>query len=454
MPDRAVLVVGTTPDYIDWIRTHYPGRALFVTDRAARMRATEPAPAERDEVLTDLTRPEQVLGDVRRHLAHWNLSPAGITCYDCESMLLAAELALTFSLSYPGPDAIRACRSKLLAKQLWRNAGVTCPAAALVENAADAVRFLAAAGGAAVLKPLSGSGSELVFICRSTEECRTAFATIAERLPASRNRRMYARESVGDASPDPQRAFVMEEYVAGPEYSCDFILEPEGVRIVRIARKLMARDASPGTTLAYEIPAQLPAGLPIEHLQAQLAAGARSLGLQRAIVMTDFILRDARAYLIEMTPRPGGDCLPPLIRQSCGLDMLGAALDFAAGERIAIPPPDRWQPRVGLRIIARQAGTLEGIDDRLLKNDARVQECVCTVSPGHRVSLPPLDYDSRILGYVIFTPASPESIERESLELAGLIAIHLRDATRGDVPAGDPGPTEGSEGHGEGSQEA
>jgi hypothetical protein len=47
MPDKRLLVVGTTSDYIDHICTRYPGRALFVTDPAERAAALEKEPAGR-----------------------------------------------------------------------------------------------------------------------------------------------------------------------------------------------------------------------------------------------------------------------------------------------------------------------------------------------------------------------------------------------------------------------
>jgi biotin carboxylase len=426
MAGRPVLVVGTTSDYIDWIREHHPGRALFVTDRAERAAAREPAPALDEEVLTDLARPEQALTDLRSHLARGAITPGGVTAYDCESMLLASRIASEFALPYPASASIRACRSKLLSKELWQRAGVPCPTVARVACADDAERFFERAGGAVVLKPLTGSGSELVFVCRTRAQCREAYQTIAANIHASRNRRMYALESADPDDPDPQRVFVIESFVEGVEYSSDFILDEQGVRILRIARKVMARDASPGTTLAYEVPAALPDAIDPQRLRAQLAAAAHSLGLQRAMIMVDFIVRGDRALLIEMTPRPGGDCLPPLIRRSGGLDTLGAALDFAARRPVRLPAPEAWRRLAGLRILARRDGVIDALDDRLLRADPRVLECVCKVGPGHRVSVPPADYDSRILGHVIFAPSAPVDLEPECRQLAGLIDIRWR----------------------------
>jgi len=59
--------------------------------------------------------------------------------------------------------------------------------------------------------------------------------------------------------PDPRRTFAIEEFVAGDEYSCDFVLDRGRAEIIRTAHKLPATDMAVGTILAYEVPAALPA---------------------------------------------------------------------------------------------------------------------------------------------------------------------------------------------------
>lgn len=447
MPEERVLVVSTTADYIDWIRTHFPDRALFLTEARHRAAARTPLPHPSEELLFDAGQPAPaVLVALRQHLAGWPMRLTGVACFDCESMLLASHLARALRLPYPSPEAVTAARSKLRSKELWQAAGLPCPAVARVASEEEAIAALARLR-TAVLKPLTGSGSELVFFCRSAEDCRTAFRTIRERIRTTRNARMYARQSVGEEGPDPREVFLMEAFVEGEEYSSDFLLDSAGARIVRIARKVMAPEISPGTALAYELPAAPPPPLDEETLAAQLAAAARALGLERALVMADFIVAQGRAWLIEMTPRPGGDCLPPLILRSSGLDMLGLELDVAAGLPPRIPPRADWKRLAGVRIIARKAGILEGIDDRLLRDDPRVLECRCTASPGQRVSLPPRDYDSRILGHVLFAPATEGDLASECRQLADRVRIEIR----AEAPEPAP-PTAGRGDQGEGSR--
>jgi hypothetical protein len=149
------------------------------------------------------------------------------------------------------------------------------------------------------------------------------------------------------------------------------------------------------------------------------------MDLNRALCMVDFIVDESVAYLLEMTPRPGGDCLPQTIFQSCGLDMLGLALDFAEKKPIALPAASSWVKLVGLRLMAKKSGIIKNIDDRELRQDSRVKELHLKRRPEQRVALPPDDYDSRLLGHVIFKPATTQSIEDECTELESKLGVEI-----------------------------
>jgi len=448
MPDERVLIAGTTSDYIDLIQRRYPGRVLFLTDRVHRAGAPEPAPGPADEVLSDLADPATVMADLRAHLRSHGIRLAGITCYDCDSLMLAAQLGQELGLPYPTPAAVAACRSKSACKDLWQAAGVPCPAATEITTLEEAAAFLDRTGSPAVLKPVDGSGSELVFLCRTAGDLTEAYGRIQARHaaaipPSSPIPRLVPPPAPGSPAPaagagEPgagspptsagervtrlPRSFVIEEYVEGPEYSADFLLDEHGCRIVRVASKIMA-PAPLGTALAYELPADPPAPLTLAALARVFERAARSLGLERTPGMIDFIVRAGEPVLLEIAPRPGGDCLPPLIRASSGLDMLGLAIDFAARRELVIPQPAQWRPLVGLRLLAPRGGIVARFDDQELRADPRVIECSLTRRPGHCVTLPPCDYDSRVLGYVVFAPEPARPVTEQCRELSALLRI-------------------------------
>ncbi len=423
-----VLVIGTTSDYIDIIHRRFPSRVVFVTDPLERERAKEPQPSSAGEVLCPLDQPEEGLARIRRHLTHYGLWASGVACFDCESMPLAAFIANKLSLSYPSAEAIVTCRSKYISKQCWERAGLSCPASRQIETAEQAVQFLGLCRRQkAVLKPLTGSGSELVFVCKTADECILAFDIMRDRLAGQSAARMYAPYEYGGLRVDPRRTVVMEEWVEGPEYSCDFMIDGDKIEVIRIAKKWLQPELTPGTVLAYQLPETVP-GMTNGALEQQLRAAAQAVGIDRALCMVDFIMEDNRMVLIEIAPRPGGDCLPPLIRSSCGLDILALALDFAEQRPVSIPPASQWQRRVGLRFFTAQSGVITAIDTDAVSSDPRVLEVSLKRGPGQRVLQPPESFESRMLGYAIFQPSASENIEADCRAIDAKLNVKIAAA--------------------------
>jgi hypothetical protein len=57
---------------------------------------------------------------------------------------------------------------------------------------------------------------------------------------------------------------------------------------------------------------------------------------------------------------------------------------------------------MALRIHARKSGILKAIHSRNLASEPRVKQIHLIRKPGHRIILPPDEYDSWLLGHVIF----------------------------------------------------
>ena len=419
-----ILVVGTTADYIEILRQKKPDRCLFLTSRIERNRAFEDLPGPEEECLFPPDAgPCDMIPALEDHLTSWRINLAGIVCYDCETMSTAAVLAQHFRLPYPSPETVENCRNKHRCKEIWSAAGIPCPRSAQFSSPGEATAFLQSTGGPVVLKPLRGSGSEWVFRCDTEKACGDAARHILDRIGRYGDRRMYGEEPwTAATSMAPVRATV-EEYASGMEYSCDLLMDGPDARIIRLARKIPASGQSFGTTLAYEIPGSLPEALTHDELTRILERAARSLGIERAICMVDFIFRDGTPLLLEMTPRPGGDCLPFLILQASGFDILQASLDLALGRTVQIPGAGRWEHLIGLRLFADQPGIVAAMDIRLLERDPRVREVCVHRRPGHRVVLPPDDYDARLFGHAVFAPECMHDLEAECAELSRLLRI-------------------------------
>jgi biotin carboxylase len=416
-----VLVVGTTGDYIDYLRNRRPNQSLFLTDCEIRRQAREPAPGPEEEALAPLADSEQSLEILLRFLERSDIRIEGVACFDCESMELASLAAASLGLSYPSTQAVRNCRDKYLTKTLWSRAGLLCPSTESVGSASEAIRFWDRVRGPCVLKPATGSGSELVFRADTPEQVKERFHLIEYELAQRENTRMFLNTAGGAAR------IVIEEMVEATEYSCDFIIEKNDVRVLRLARKLLADRGPLGTVLGYFVPASLPQGVEMTVFERTLLKSARCLGIERSICMLDFWVRDSEVILLELSPRPGGDCLPSLLRYACNMDILTMALDFAAGRRIGLEPEKPASPHVGLRLYAPGGGTarIGSLDDLLADN--RVKEVKLYREQFHKVRMPPDDYTSWLLGHVIFAPRETQDIYRQCEDIRGLLHITMEE---------------------------
>ncbi len=413
-----ILVVGTTSDYVELLRQSNPNRALYLSSQAERNRAVEPLPQPWEEITCDLDDDVSlILQRIHDHLKRWNHSLDGVACFDCESMELAASLARGLSLRYPSVESIALCRDKFASKSIWQKNGVPCPRHRLVQSADGVFNFLQEIDSPCVIKPLSGSGSELVFVCSSRKDCEKGTQMILGGLADRKNTRLYNKSD---------SLFMAEEFVAGHEFSCDFAIKDGRAEILRLTKKIKYTAKPFGTINGYMLTDWLNAGLNQEELSAVLQHGSAVLGIGEAICMVDFVVDQGKIMLLEITPRPGGDCIPFLLSRTRGFDILGYSLDFAQ-RRAAAPPINALSADdlVALRLHAGMSGEIVTINSSRLHQDPRIQEVYLIRSAGHRVLMPPSDYDSWYLGYLLFKPYSDVPVEQQCCELRKLLELEM-----------------------------
>ncbi len=413
------LVVGTTPDYVDWLRRSCPGKGLFLTDLDSRRISKYPSPSPGEEIVCDLSDYDLVTTVLQRHLKREGLNLDGVASYDCESMELAAVIAGQYALPYPSVQAINNCRNKYISKTIWQKNSLPTPKARVVKSANEAAVFQKELGADCVLKPLSGSGSELIYSCRTEFQCKQNFRKIKNGLLLRSDHRLYKPLS----SDHP--LILSEERIGGTEYSCDFIRDNGHLTIIRLTKKIIAPETHFGTALGYLLEPSLPDEINEYEFRYILDKCAEVLGLGRAFCMLDFLVDRGRIVLLELTPRPGGDCLPFLLRHALNLDILKLFLDFSSGIPLSLPLPCIENPFLALRIHASKSGVLRRVDTEQIKRNPRVREIYLIHSQGDIIKLPPDDYDSWVLGHIIFEPDPEIDIAAQCQSLVEELVIEV-----------------------------
>ena len=428
---RPVLVVGTTPDYHARLYNDWAKPLLFLTDlRFKNHPALRCIP--RSEILfASLDLHEKTIQQTLAFLASGKFGVSGVACFDCESLLLAARLASRLGLSFPPWQAIARSRNKFEARRTWTATGINSPYACLCSDVEETVRFFHSHEENIVLKPISGSGSELLFHCAKEDQLRSAVATLERELPLRRANPLFAPFpgpfQAGDI--DPCRSWIAEEFVSGEEFSCDFVFKGDKIFLVRETGKVKASDKPFGSVLAYTYPPMYPEGFEKERLLEVLKIAVLSLGFHGGFFMADYILRQGLPVLIELTPRPGGDSIPDLAKIAAGCDTLGLYLDFVTG---AFEPPRhvfmRPESYASINLFAPKEGKIRKLDGSRITSLPHVKMLFFKKTEGDRVILPPKDYDNRLLGHCIVALGPGADLVQECRRLEDLLVVTIDES--------------------------
>jgi len=428
--NRSVLIVGTTPDYVLKLFERYSRSLLFLTDiRFQEDPLLRGLPSSR-QAFASLGNVDEACRKTHEFLKTQSTPPKGIGCFDCDSLLLASRLGSELGLRFPGWEAIARCRSKFESKKAWTRHGVPSPAAAVVSSFAETMGFFERNGRSMVLKPLAGSGSELLFHCRNDSDVSRAVTVLEEELPKRKRNPLFRPfpDPVGGSLIDPCACWVAEEFISGPEFSCDFVLHDEEVFFIRETGKIKATDKPFGSVLAYTFPPRYPAGFQKRVLKEVLKKATKSLGFDWGFFMVDYILHEGSPVLIEMTPRPGGDSIPVLVKASTGLDTLSLYLDFVQGD-FKKPQDLSLLPEsfASLNFYTPKEGTIQVLDGTRLTACPHVRKLFFKKHAGDRVILPPKDYDNRLLGYCIIEVEPGLDLVAETRRLQQLLELRIKE---------------------------
>lgn len=399
-----VVVVGTTPDYVERICRNYPEAALFILEPRFK---DDPCLTDLDPsvlLFAPLDHFDGVLGSLQRHLSMNLLSPRGIACFDCDHLIVAGQLAKHFGMPFPSPEAIIHARNKLESRKIWSESGVACPRAVLASDLLESQEFFRSLRKEVVLKPVSGSGSELLFHCKDETDIENSVRILEEELPKRRSNPLFKPiPGTTRAAPlDPCQSWIAEEYVAGPEFSCDFLLQDRDLTILRETGKVKAPGQTFGSILAYTFPPSYPEGFTYRSLSHVLLKASRALGFTWGHFMVDFIIQDGEPIMLEMTPRPGGDSIPDLVGMATGWDLIGIYLDMVSGRvksSTILPLPS--QSFASVHLYANNSGIITHLDVSQIFSLPWVKGVVLKKNVGDKIRLPPYDYDNRLLGYCI-----------------------------------------------------
>ncbi|AGB73611.1 MULTISPECIES: ATP-grasp domain-containing protein [Rhizobium] len=315
---------------------------------------------------------------------------AGITGFagrDESVYVTVGRLCRHFDLPGPDPASIEQCYDKFVQRQLLARAGVPIPAYRLATDATDVESSAEEIGLPVILKPVTGSGSSGVRLCRNITE-------VAEHTTYLLGGKHIWRSSPG---------ILIEEFAQGPYYSVDTM----GNEVVAIGT---AKFGSPPHFVVREsiFPAPLTDGQCKCIADVSLSC-LRALGLGWGPANIELRWTKRGPVAIEVNPRLPGWTTPRLIQLAYGVDLINQHIKLVIGEKWDLSRR-RSQTAAARFLVPDTDGILDWINgDRQAAAEPGVAEIELYLKPKTPFVRKSDDRDS--IGHVIATSPSRSQTE-------------------------------------------
>ncbi|HEY3579504.1 MAG TPA: argininosuccinate lyase [Pyrinomonadaceae bacterium] len=257
----------------------------------------------------------------------------------------AATVARRLGLPGPDPKAVAQIRDKGKQRQLLRAAGVGIPDFCVAECVTEALAAARAIGVPVVVKPVNGSGSNGVRLCRSYKEVE---AHAGQLLKQPTNER---------GLPRPGRILI-EQFVEGLEFS----VETFGDTVVGVTKKYLG--APPNfVEIGHDFPAEHPEP-ELRLIRGTTLCALSALGLNWGPAHTELRLSSDGPKIIEVNPRLAGGFIPKLVLHATGVDLILATTLLATGQKMKLEPLHRKHASLRFITICKPGKlvTVSGLD--------------------------------------------------------------------------------------------
>lgn len=208
----------------------------------------------------------------------------------------------------PRTDTI--ATNKYAMRQALRDAGVACPAFISV-TAVPPPEALADMGWPLIVKPTDRSGSRGIFKVEDYHQ-------LADAVPLAMAQSFEKRA-------------IIEEFIDGPEYSCESISFNGEHHILALTKKYTT-GAPHFIETGHTEPADIPADM-CPAIYGQITAALDALDIRYGASHGEFKLTpDGDVRIVEVGARMGGDCIgSDLVVLSTGMDYVAMVIDTACG---------------------------------------------------------------------------------------------------------------------------
>jgi biotin carboxylase len=309
----------------------------------------------------------------------------------------AATVARALNCRGLKPESAQRAQNKYLMRTALHDAGLRIPRFTLVQHAQQLAPALSYVGVPCVAKPVDFAGSIGVKKISSHDELQEMY-------------RLLLVDGIVDFGHDSRSGMLLEEYIAGPEYSIEGYIE-EDVQVLSITQKFLSKEPY-FVELGHIVNA--PLAKPVRNeLECYIRDVLEALGVDLGPFHAEVRIGPKGPVLMEVGARLPGDCICELIEYATGADLYAATFSSYLGEDVGECP--RNDLLAGIRYFIRpdvkQITYIDGIE--AIKRDFAPQKLCIYHEPG-TVLPKTVDFLDR-LGYVILVDSDYQRL-RDSLD--------------------------------------
>ncbi len=322
---------------------------------------------------------------------------------DDQQFEVSKRIAEHFKLNFYSERTLKIACNKFLMKYRFEKCGVPVGKYTLISNFDR--KSVQKIGYPNVLKILTGNSSYFMSVNKNESELKNNLTHLAKTVKAERDQLQFMDVNYSDGERKiltrPRIEFLLEEFLEGDEYSCDFLLKNGKISLLRVVKKYKAEKFGffNGFFLMNKRNASL-FGLNLKNLKGICKLIADAFEIDFGVCMVDFILKDGNIRVIEATVRPGMAAFVHLMAELYSYTSLGILALLKMGRSI----PKLWPEEEGLvvYVTADATGKIVDIDVKgLYQLGLDIMEVKFYKKIGDRVTDYHDDYWESYLGHVL-----------------------------------------------------
>lgn len=342
----------------------------------------------------------KLLADTALLLAHGNKIVSLITCYD-GLVVPVAYAAERLGLPHPPLIGLEQARNKYICRLMTAQHDLATPRFSLVKSLDDCTSAAVKVGFPAIIKPLNGLGSHLVFRVDSLAALQAAYTRSVQSITRTLqgNYTHVPGQNILTApgeqvSWDAYHTFLVEQMLEGQEFSAEIIVRGSQFFRVALFHKFLV-DKRGFLECGFTTPPLEIGRDEQEAIWQHIELCLQALEVDETAAHVEIIYTSSGPVLVEANVgRAGGQILVKAVQQLTGVDLLAEIVAAYSG----LPRPEPGKPILAgqittLTIFPPTSGILERIDGlQAVEALPGVREVIPFCHPGDYIDVQDIEF--------------------------------------------------------------